>query len=346
MNLSANLKRLRKSRDITQEELASVLGISFQSVSKWERGDGYPDISLLPGIARFFDTTVDELLGVNEDKLARRREEIYNGAMSLANSREAIKYLKEALRELPEAWELWLLLAHYLSGSIIQSADPPTDSMVREGVQIYRRIVKYCTSAKVNFDAQFALAVKLFEHGELDEAKQIALDFPTVIQSLALPLVTRGAEQFQYIQDSMEKYLQSYWQYSRFAAIPDTYIFPVHDDNCFGLSVDERIAVLEGGLKALELLEFNSMPQESVGHYLGSIHYNYRSMAVLELSRGNSEQCLAYLEQAADYALKGDAGSKGDLLSHLTRNDELRWHCYDSIRDSERFNAIVERLKV
>ena len=61
------LKTLRKSVDITQEQLADALGISYQAVSKWETGSGLPDISLLPGIAEFFGVSTDWLLGIKTD---------------------------------------------------------------------------------------------------------------------------------------------------------------------------------------------------------------------------------------------------------------------------------------
>ena len=62
---SENIKRFRKERDLTQEALADFLGVSFQTISKWERGESYPDIETLPEIAGFFGISVDDLLGVN-----------------------------------------------------------------------------------------------------------------------------------------------------------------------------------------------------------------------------------------------------------------------------------------
>ena len=48
------IKRLRQQNGLTQEKLAEKLGVSFQSVSRWEGGTSYPDIELIPEIARFF----------------------------------------------------------------------------------------------------------------------------------------------------------------------------------------------------------------------------------------------------------------------------------------------------
>lgn len=71
--IAENLKRLRSEKGLRQEELAKHIGISVQSISKWERGEALPDTFFLPSIAEFYGVTVDELLGVSK---IRREEEI------------------------------------------------------------------------------------------------------------------------------------------------------------------------------------------------------------------------------------------------------------------------------
>jgi flagellar biosynthesis component FlhA len=63
--IGEKIKILRKESNVTQVKLADWLGIAFQSVSRWENGICYPDLELLPSIAKFFSVTTDELLGVD-----------------------------------------------------------------------------------------------------------------------------------------------------------------------------------------------------------------------------------------------------------------------------------------
>lgn len=68
IKLHEQISFLRKQKGLTQEQLANALGVTNQSVSKWESGQCCPDIQLLPCIAEFFDVSVDELLGCNSAK--------------------------------------------------------------------------------------------------------------------------------------------------------------------------------------------------------------------------------------------------------------------------------------
>ena len=62
-NVGRNIAELRRRCNMTQMELADKMGISFQAVSNWERGNSMPDISKLPELAEVFGVTIDQLLG-------------------------------------------------------------------------------------------------------------------------------------------------------------------------------------------------------------------------------------------------------------------------------------------
>ena len=75
INMAAVIKHNRIVMGLTQEELASNLYVTKATVSKWERGQGYPEISLIPKIANFFGISIDELfdLGIKKEKLIEQR---------------------------------------------------------------------------------------------------------------------------------------------------------------------------------------------------------------------------------------------------------------------------------
>ena len=94
--LSEQLKKLRKEKGNTQEDLARHLNISVQAVSKWERDEGFPDIALLPAIAFYYDVSVDDLLGVGKAEQQKRIQEMRDKDMELFRAgksaeREGIK---------------------------------------------------------------------------------------------------------------------------------------------------------------------------------------------------------------------------------------------------------------
>ena len=72
MEIGSVIKALRQQKQMTQEELAELLKVSIQTVSRWENGINYPDVVILPEIASIFHVTTDYLLGVKgETKMAK-----------------------------------------------------------------------------------------------------------------------------------------------------------------------------------------------------------------------------------------------------------------------------------
>lgn len=119
INLKDTLRRLRQKKNITQETLAAYLGITHQSVGKWERGEGFPDITMLPKIAIYFDVTVDELLDVGKSRIQEKIKQCQEESAKYKNAGENEKNLalwEEAYSEFPNECEVMseLMSAIYL----------------------------------------------------------------------------------------------------------------------------------------------------------------------------------------------------------------------------------------
>lgn len=76
--IGENIRNFRKKNDLTQEALADRLGVSYQSISRWENGTTYPDLELIPAIAEILAVTVDELLGMPQIEKEKRASEAFD----------------------------------------------------------------------------------------------------------------------------------------------------------------------------------------------------------------------------------------------------------------------------
>lgn len=78
INIAKTIINKRKEKGITQEELASYMGISKASVSKWETGQSYPDIMLLPQLAAYFNISLDELMDYKPQMIKEDIKKLYH----------------------------------------------------------------------------------------------------------------------------------------------------------------------------------------------------------------------------------------------------------------------------
>jgi len=104
--IGKQIKTLRKSRGLTQEQLAAALGLTCQAVSKWETGITLPDTAMLPALADFLRVSIDRLFGY--DKRERERavmeivEEAFRGYRRAGDCPGARAVLEEGLKRFPE----------------------------------------------------------------------------------------------------------------------------------------------------------------------------------------------------------------------------------------------------
>ena len=124
LNFGERIKRLRRERDLTQEALADALGISAQSVSKWECAYGYPDITQLPAIANFFGVTIDELLGNDSYGKEEDRKRFWEKYKQYEeHSEEKIEFVREYCRRYPDNHWYAQFLCVALSNHILENPE-------------------------------------------------------------------------------------------------------------------------------------------------------------------------------------------------------------------------------
>ena len=114
MEIGKRIRQMRTNKGLTQEDLATALGVSNQAVSRWETGITSPDIYLLPSIALFFGVTIDEIFNPTpEEKLERLRRRFYytEDYLSEDEFKAALSFLKEQEGVYDDTAEIWHLLA-------------------------------------------------------------------------------------------------------------------------------------------------------------------------------------------------------------------------------------------
>ena len=188
IQLSKALKSLRQKNSKTQDDLALFLGISSQAVSKWERNEGFPDITLLPKIAAYFHVSVDKLLGVDEMEKRARMDEIIKEYNQIRhhipldpNYRldEGIECIREALTEFPGDFFLEQLLAADLYQKGRNGFDPDEKTkLFEEAGSLCEDILAHATEDRWRNCAKQILLVIYADLGMAEKALDLAYLMP------------------------------------------------------------------------------------------------------------------------------------------------------------------------
>lgn len=187
LNIGDKIKYLRKEKDITQEELADILGVSYQSVSRWETGICYLDIELLPAISDFFGITVDKLLGINEEIEHEKVAEYLNRfqkAISQGKVYDCIAIAREGVAEYPNNYTLLnkLMYALWISGDSDGNIPEWKENMEKYDAEITalgERIMKYCPDQNIRLEATARLAFNHCEMGRKEIGRAIYESLPS-----------------------------------------------------------------------------------------------------------------------------------------------------------------------
>ena len=290
LHIAETIRSLRRDRGITQEDLAQAVGVTTQAVSKWERGEGYPDITLLPDIAVYFRVTLDTLCGIDGQKQEREIASVIH-ATSDASYAEGVRIAREGLTKYPHSVELKRNLAQALMGCTAQWAPPK--EVLDEVIELYEDILHHSPEPNALSPYDVSLLCEAYmSMGAVKKAKETAMRMQGKYERQQLwRKILQGDELVSHIQNSIIQ------------TLPDIH-FMVKDlvkTDCY--TTKEKIALCQKMIGVYALFdEGRDWPLGMVFSY-----QFYMQIAVLSMELHDEASCLTALDKAADLAIRIDS---------------------------------------
>lgn len=172
--LPEKLREYRRRLEMTQEDVANALGVAPQTVSKWERAESYPDITLLPALANLFGVTADQLLGMDQLREEYRIGLVYTQAREKLRQKDwngAIAVYEQALRTWPND-------AGFLTDLAMALALAGTSMQLARAQELCERVLHMQVNVKVQHTARAALCYILAKAGKHEKALLNAKQLP------------------------------------------------------------------------------------------------------------------------------------------------------------------------
>ena len=183
IKISENIKRLRKTKKITQEGLAEIFNVTPAAVSKWENNETYPDITLLFPLSHFFGVSIDELMGYDymliEEEIKKVKEEIHNAWYVNNDWAKAKELTIDARLDYPNDYEIMVNYLFFTTGG---QADNDPNVLIqneKEIIKVCDLILEGCDVENYRLEAITYKAKVLYAKGDEQGALELLSNFPS-----------------------------------------------------------------------------------------------------------------------------------------------------------------------
>lgn len=177
MSIGSTIKRLRREKDITQEQLAEYLGITSRAISQWECDRTSPDISQLPALCHIFDVSSDVLLGIDIEKNNEEIKKYLSDAAELGyqgKGTERTALLRKANKKFPRDYKIMQSLADSLVCEYSRKGIKEYDDVF----DLCNRILAECTDSLIRYEAIETLGIAYDYADKKDEMLKLAEEMP------------------------------------------------------------------------------------------------------------------------------------------------------------------------
>lgn len=284
MNISQEIRERRLALNMTQEQVAARLGVSAPAVNKWERGVSYPDITLIPALARLLDTDANTLLSFETELSPEKNLAIQREVERLVREDgydAGFSYAREMMRLYPSSDELAIVLTGYLDGALMLYQVPEPERYRPTLEAEYERLANSSVS-EVRDQAISMLVAKAMAGEDYERAQELLDRIPS-------PAIDKQQQQAALYMKQKD--------YERAGRLWETQVTTAAGDLIAALSSLAEIALRSGNLdeardiarRALPIADACDLPRwMSAGVELG-----------VEIARRNSEAAMGLIEEIA-----------------------------------------------
>ena len=366
LSIGKTIKKLRKERNLTQEELAELLNVTAQAVSKWENETGMPDISQILPLASVFGVSTDVLFGsVNrneQEEVQKILSDLHEKCKTLEiDEFEDYKLKTEVLKKYPNNYTL--LFSCFVRGCFILCSDLREKLSKVDRKAIYDEcmrqsqvIFSYCPDTHLVINTRRELIGLLEMEGEMEKARALIEQLPNSVADISGMMMARflvgnkdGSESLKAGHRNIYDLLREMQQQSKLLA--RAYMRCEQYDKAGDVCLRMRDMI-----KAIYKEETYTPPL----HLEQSM---YRYLAICSLKKHDEETAIFYLEEMYDYTLGQAEGFqkirnvKTPLLESYEMDfnypfyepkklllAELERECFKILADHPRFLQLKEKV--
>lgn len=175
MKINEIIRRRRKELSLTQEQIADSLGVSAPAVSKWEKGSSYPDITLLPALARLLKIDLNTLLSFHDDLSDIEIENFVNEVDKIIQEQgyeAAFQIAVDKIQEYPNSEQLMYSVILYLEGALFLYDVSGREHYEEKFEKFYQRMA-VSENAKIKETAIGMLISYKCNRGQFSEAEEL-----------------------------------------------------------------------------------------------------------------------------------------------------------------------------
>lgn len=361
MSIGSTIKRLRREREITQEQLAEYLGISASAVSQWECDKSCPDITQLPILANIFDVTTDEILSVNIRNNEERIKAISKAAKDkndLGKRDEAEIILADGLREFPNSYKLMEQISTLLYCKAFRCGNDK-EKLFARSLEFAQKVIAECSDIEIKSEAIRTASYIYNKTGRKADAEKCAKMLPEIDRNDILFEIYTGVElEKLYKKDLIQLQIDDGLMFAGMLA-------KLHGEDGEELYTDdEKLIIYQKIIDVYKIL----YEDEDYDYFSQFLSLTNDDIARIYAKAKNGELAVAYLADAAKYAImfatydwehiktsllfRGlcDGGwvkdSEDESVSFVVTQlyDSLNDEIYDFVREDDGFKAVCATL--